>query len=445
MGTGTRAHWSGRLAFVLAAAGSAIGLGNLWKFPYITGMNGGGAFVLVYLICIALVGLPILIGELYIGQKGQSNAVASFEKMHKKGTFWALPGYMGLLAAILILSYYSVVGGWILDFGLRAVSADFEGKSAKVIADMLGGLFSDPGRMAISHTIFMALTTAIVVGGVKNGLERWTKILMPTLFVLLVIMFIKAIGMGGFGKAMEFLFKPDFAKLTAESILEAVGHSFFTLSLGMGAMITYGSYLNENENLIKTGALVAFLDTFIALMAGVVIFSIVFSFDLEPGSGPGLMFATLPGLFAQLPGGYYLAVAFFALVSFAALSSSVSILEVTVSYFSEKMNQSRKKVSIISGLVIYVMGFLPLLSFNKAADVKIFGVGFFDLFDIISSNYLLPIGGLLISLFMGWILSKDACDKITGGNKIASAGLLWSLRVVAPGAVFVVLYSKIFG
>lgn len=441
---GTRAHWSGRLAFVLAAAGSAIGLGNLWKFPYITGINGGGAFVLIYLLCIALVGLPILIAEIYIGQKGQSNAIASFEKLHKKGTPWAMPGYMGLLAAILILSFYSVVGGWILDFGMRAVTGEFEGKSANVISEMLGGLFANPGRMAISHTIFMTLTIGIVVGGVKKGLERWTKILMPALFVLLLIMFFKAVSMSGFGKALEFLFSPDFSKLTPASILEAVGHSFFTLSLGMGAMITYGSYLDEKENLVKTGVMVAFLDTFIALMAGLVIFSIVFSFDLEPGSGPGLMFATLPGLFAQLPGGYFMSIAFFALVAFAALSSSVSILEVTVSYFSEKLKKDRKKVSIVAGIIIYIMGFLPLISFNVASDVKVFGLGFFDLFDIIASNYLLPIGGLLISLFLGWVLSKEACDNITNGNKLASAGLMWSLRLIAPGAILVVLYSKIF-
>lgn len=442
---GNRAHWSGRLAFILAAAGSAIGLGNIWKFPYITGINGGGAFVLIYLACIALVGLPILIAEIYIGQKGQSNAVASFEKLHKKNTFWAAPGYMGLLAAILILSFYSVVGGWVLDFGYRAFTFQFEGKSAAVISDMLGGLFSDPSRMAISHTIFMALTIGIVVGGIKNGLERWTKILMPALMVLLAILFVKSMSLDGFGKAVDFLFAPDFSKLSPASILEAVGHSFFTLSLGMGAMLTYGSYLDEKEDLVKTGLMVAFLDTFIALVAGLVIFSIVFSFDLEPGSGPGLMFATLPGLFVQLPGGNFMAIMFFLLVTFAALSSAVSILEVAVTYFSETKGISRNKMAVIAGGVIYVMGYFPLFSFNKLSDVKILGKNFFDLFDVIASNYLLPIGGLLIAMFIGWVLGKDAVKDIVKKDGFATTGLLWLLRVVAPLAVFIILLNKVIG
>lgn len=442
---GTRAHWSGRLAFVLAAAGSAVGLGNLWKFPYIAGVNGGGAFVLIYLVCIALVGLPILIAELYIGQKGQANAVASFELLHKKKTFWAAPGFMGLLSAILILAFYSVVGGWILDFAYMAFTDGFSGKSAEEVSGTLGALLGNPGRMAITHSIFMALTIGIVVGGVKNGLEKWTKILMPVLFVLLLILLAKAVTMDGFGRAMEFLFSPDFSKLTKEGILEAVGHSFFTLSLGMGAMITYGSYLDKKENLIKIGVMVAFLDTFIAILAGIVIFSIVFSFDLEAGSGPGLMFATLPGLFAQIPGGVYMAMAFFVLVGFAALSSSVSILEVAVVYFSETFKISRKKMALTAGIIIYIMGYLPLLSFNKLAEVKVLGLNFFDLFDAASSKYLLPLGGMMIALFLGYILGKEACLKITKGNELAATGLMWTSRVLAPGAVAVVMYNMIIG
>ncbi|MFK8139258.1 MAG: sodium-dependent transporter [Bdellovibrionales bacterium] len=440
---GNRAHWSGRFAFILAAAGSAIGLGNLWKFPYVTGVNGGGAFVLLYLACIAAVGLPILIAEIYIGQNSQSNAVQSFEKLYKKGTAWRAPGFMGLIAAILILSFYSVVGGWVMDFEYRSIMMEFKSASGEEISKMLGGLFENPGRMAIWHTIFMGLTVGIVVGGVKDGLERWNKILMPTLFLILVILLVRSFYLEGFSDAVSFLFQPDFSKLTPASILEAVGHSFFTLSLGMGAMITYGSYLDKKENLLRTAVTVAFLDTFIALIAGLVIFSIVFTYGLEPGGGPGLMFQTLPGLFAQLPGGSYISIGFFFMVLFAALSSAVSILEVSVSYFSESKNLDRKKVAIVSGGIIYIMGYLPLLSFNHLSDVKVLGLNFFDLFDKISSSYLLPIGGMLISLFMGWKLSRKAVEKVVGGPGLAATGLLWLLRVVAPLAVLAVIINGI--
>lgn len=441
---GQRVHWSGRLAFILAAAGSAIGLGNIWKFPYIAGVNGGGAFVLIYLLCIACVGLPVLISEIYIGQRTQSNAVRAFEKLSgDKKTFWSAPGYMGLISAILILSFYSVVGGWVLDFFYQSVSFQFQGKSAAEISDILGGMLGDPVRMSISHTLFMGLTVAMVYGGIKDGLERWTKILMPALLVLLVAMLAKSVSLDGFSAAISFLFSPDFSKLSPAGILEAVGHSFFTLSLGMGAMLTYGSYLNEKEDLLKTGLMIAFLDTFIALLAGVVIFSIVFSFDLEPASGPGLMFATLPGLLAQMPGGDYLSIIFFMLVLFAALSSAVSILEVAITYFSETLNKDRKKVTLGAGLVIYLMAYLPLFSFNYWKEVKVFGLNFFDLFDSTSSHYLLPIGGLMISLFMGWRLGLDDSMRVTSGNKPLALGLMWLTRVVAPIAIAVVIYQKV--
>lgn len=438
-----RASWSGRLAFVLAAAGSAIGLGNIWKFPYITGVNGGGAFVLIYLACIALVGIPIFIAELYVGQQSQKNTVQAFEVLHKPKTLWRLPGWLGLVSAVLILSFYSVVGGWILDFEFRSLLGEFSTQNDEFIKGRLASLFADPGRQLMWHTIFMALTIGIVLGGVKNGLERWNKILMPALIGILGLLLLQALFLPGFGKAVRFLFSPNVSKLTVDGLLEAVGHSFFTLSLGMGAILTYGSYLSQKENLSRTALIVALMDTAVALSAGVVIFSVVFSYDLEPGAGPGLIFATLPMLFAKMPGGYALSVSFFLLVAFAALTSAVSILEVVVAYFTEKKNMNRGRATWLCGVSIYAVGLLTVFSTNLLAEVKIFGLNFFDLFDKLTSSYFLPIGGLLISLFVGWVLGEGAVEKVYGQKKFLAFCLLWSLRIIAPLAIAAILIQKL--
>lgn len=452
MNQSTRAHWSGRIAFVLAAAGSAIGLGNIWKFPYITGENGGGAFVLIYLACIAAVGLPILIAEMYIGQKAQRNTVEAFEVTHKKGTFWRLPGWLGLISAFLILSFYSVVGGWILDFEFRSLINEFGGKSEQEIGDTLSGLFSAWPRQLLWHTVFMCLTVGIVLGGVKDGLERWNKILMPVLLAILALLLVRVMFLPGFGQAITFLFSPDTSKLNAAGVLEAVGHSFFTLSLGMGTLITYGSYLKQGENLPKIAVAVAFMDTIIALVAGIVIFSVVYSFNMEPGAGPGLILVTLPTLFSKMAGGYIISVAFFLLVSFAALTSAVSILETVVAYWDETRNVDRKKGAIMVGIAIYLIGLLSVFSTNILSGFKMFGgvlskdgLTFFDLFDKLTSSYFLPIGGLLIALFFGWTLGEKAIKEATqSDNKLFNKGLLWTARIIAPGAVLDVLLNLVF-
>lgn len=439
-----RAQWGSRLAFILAAAGSAIGLGNLWKFPYVTGINGGGAFVLVYLICILFVGVPVLLAELYIGQQSQTNTVNAFEVMHKKRTLWQLPGWMGIISAFLILSFYSVVGGWILDFTYHSVLGTFSGapENAKTA---LNSLFQDPLRQTLWHFLFMFSACAIVIGGIKEGLEKWNKILMPTLLILLLALLVKSFFLNGFSQAIDFLFEPNFSMLTSESILEAVGHSFFTLSLGMGAIITYGSYLSKKEDLVKVSFALALLDTLIALVAGLVIFSIVFSFDLEPASGPGLIFATLPTLFSQMPGGYFLSLAFFILVGFAALTSAVSILEVQISYLTDKHKISRKKLTAITAAITFLTGLLSVFSTNIMSDIKIFDLTFFDLFDKLTSNYLLPIGGLIISLFFGWVLGPKATKHICGKSRLAHLGLLWITRIIAPFAILLVIYNLTIG
>jgi len=443
--TSNRVHWSGRLAFVLAAAGSAVGLGNMWKFPYITGTNGGGAFVLIYLLCIAAVGIPIFIAELYIGQQGQKNAVGSFQEVHKKSTPWRSIGWLGLISAFLILSFYSVVGGWVLDFEFRALTGQFLHQSDDQIEATLGALFSDPIRQLFWHMIFMGLVVGIVIGGVKRGLERWNNILMPGLIFMLLALLAYSFTLDGFGKSVRFLFSFDASQLSAAGVLEAVGHAFFTLSLGMGAMITYGSYLRKKEELAKTALIVGFMDTAIALVAGLIIFAIVFSFGVEPGAGPALMFKTLPMLFVKLPGAYFISVAFFLLVTFAALTSAVSLLEVVVAYWEENHRVSRLKTALVAGLSIWGLGILTVLSTNELSGFTIAGLTFFDLFDKLTSQYFLPIGGLGISLFFGWVLGPKAVEYTVGSdNRWAAKGLLWSARVIAPAAVGFILLNKIW-
>lgn len=440
-----RTHWSGRLAFFLAAVGSAVGLGNIWKFPYITGENGGGAFVIVYLACIAAIGIPIFIAELYIGQKSQKNAVTAFTTLHRPGTPWQAAGWLGIVSAFLILSFYSVVGGWVLDWEFKSILNHFSGKSGDQVDAMLNELFASPIRLLFWHFIFMAMTVGIVIGGIKEGIERWVKILMPALFGILVFLFLWCTQLEGFGKAVEFLFAPDFSKLSGKAIVIALGHAFFTLSLGMAAMVTYGSYLDQDEDLVKTTLAISAADTFIALMAGVVIFSIVFSFGLEPSSGPGLMFVTLPSLFNQIPGGYVVSILFFILVAFAALTSAISLLEVVITYLVDERNIDRKKATLVVGGVIYLLGVLAALSFNVLADVKIAGMTFFDLFDGITANVFLPVGGLLIALFFGWVIGGKgvaAAIRADEGSPLA-LGLLWTVRVVTPICVLWVLLGLI--
>ena len=430
-----RSHWSGRLAFILAASGSAIGLGNIWKFPYITGENGGGAFVIIYLLTILIVGLPIFIAEVYIGQNAQKNAVSAFNVIHGKPSPFRAIGVLGILSAFLILSFYSVVGGWILSFEYKVLTGAFTDATPETISGMLGGLLGDWKSLLFWHTLFMLITAGIVVGGIKGGIERGAKILMPGFFVLLTLLLFITMSLDGFGDAFAFLFQPDFSKLTGKSILEAVGHSFFTLSLGMGAMITYGSFLEKKEQVFKIAIAVCALDTNVAVMAGLVMFSVTFTYGQEPSSGPALMFSTMPMLFSQMTGGTYLLAAFFALVTFAALSSAISLLEVVVAYFSEERNMSHKKATVIFAGIIWAVGILCALSFNVLSGV----FDFFDFFDKSTTHVLMPFGGLLTAIFFGWIIPEEKVYGIFGGPTTAARCIRFISRFIAPTAVAVVM------
>ena len=443
----SRASWNTNVGFMLAAIGSAVGLGNVWKFPYMAGVNGGGAFVLVYLVCIAIVGIPILMAEMYIGQKSQANAINAFEKLHKKGSPWMVGGWMSVVASVLFLSFYSVVGGWVLDFEFNSIFNKFSGMSSTEIEGALDGLFGSAGRLILWHAIFMAIVTYIVYMGVERGLERWNKILMPALFAILALLFVKAVTMEGFGPALAFLFIPDFSQLSWRAVLDAIGHSFFTLSLSLGTIITYGSYLRSSNDLPKLALSVAFMDTLIALIAGTVIFSIVFSFGMDPGEGPGLVFSTLPSLFVQMTGGYFLSVVFFLLLTFAAITSAVSILEPSVAFVNEKWKLPRVQATILCSSVTFLLGILCALSFNHLSEFKVLDLNIFDLFDKLAANWLMPLAGMVTALFLGWHLSRPAIKEILKEFHIPylEDTLLWVTRIVAPAGILIILLRVIFG
>ncbi|MBQ93767.1 MAG: sodium-dependent transporter, partial [Marinobacter sp.] len=366
-----RGLWSSRLAFILAATGSAVGLGNIWKFPYVTGENGGGAFVLVYLLCIAVVGIPIMMAEVMIGRRGGRSPVKSLSLIAQHDRLkpaWKLVGAIGILAGFLILSFYSVIGGWAISYVGTTASGQLAGQSADTVGAIFSGLLSDPTKLLAWHTLFMAMVMVVVVRGVRSGLERAVSILMPALFVLLLIVVGYAMTTGHFGQAAAFLFQPDFSKLTTSGILVALGHAFFTLSLGMAVMMAYGSYLPKNISIAKTSITVSVIDTGVALLAGLAIFPIVFANGLEPGAGPGLIFQTLPLAFGQMPMGSLFGTLFFVLLIFAAWTSGISLLEPIVEWLEERKGMNRTVSTLGAGFVCWGLGIASILSLNLWSD-----------------------------------------------------------------------------
>lgn len=443
-----RGLWSSRLAFILAATGSAVGLGNIWKFPYVTGENGGGAFVLVYLLCIAVVGIPIMMAEVMIGRRGGSSPVKSLRLIAEQDRLkpaWKLVGAVGILAGFLILSFYSVIGGWAISYVGTTASGQIAGQSADAIGAIFSGLLSSPSTLLAWHTLFMALVMVVVVRGVRSGLERAVSILMPALFVLLLIVVGYSMTTGHFGQAAAFLFQPDFSKLTTSGILVALGHAFFTLSLGMAVMMAYGSYLPKKISIAKTSITVSVIDTGVALLAGLAIFPIVFANGLEPGAGPGLIFQTLPLAFGQMPMGTLFGTLFFVLLIFAAWTSGISLLEPIVEWLEERKGLNRTVSTLGAGIVCWALGIASILSLNLWADFAplgfvptLEGKTIFDLLDFFTANILLPLGGLLVALFAGWVMSRQAMEK----ELALSPGMfnLWliTVRFVTPVAVAVV-------
>jgi len=439
-------QWSSRLAFVLAATGSAVGLGNIWKFPYITGENGGGAFVLVYLLCIFAIGVPIMAAEIMLGRRGRKSPINTMRDLAKEAganPFWKTLGWVGVVAGFLILSYYSVIAGWAMAYVVRVASGMFEGVTADGVGSIFGQFVADPEKLLAWHSLFMIITMLVVARGVK-GLERAVKFLMPALLLLLVLLVGYAMDQGAFRQAVNFLFNPDFSKLNSEGVLTAMGHAFFTLSLGMGSIMVYGAYLPSKVSIGSTAVIIALADTAVALLAGLAIFPIVFIHGLEPGSGPGLIFQTLPIAFGQMEYGAFFGTMFFVLLVFAAWSSSISLIEPAVAWLVENKKMSRMRACIWSGLVTWLVGIGTVLSFNIASDIKFYDKTFFDVLDYLTANIMLPLGGLSIAVFAGWVMTKEVTKEELNFNKPAVfKAWLFLVKYVSPVAVVIVFLKAV--
>jgi len=437
--------WRSRWLFILAATGSAVGLGNIWKFPYITGENGGGAFVLVYLLCICLIGLPVMIAEVLLGRAGRQspiNTMSAIAKDQQVSSAWAGIGWMGALSGFLILSFYSVIAGWALDYVFNTASGAFNGVTAQQSGEMFSALLASPQTLLFWHSVFMLLTLGVVARGVNKGLEKAIQVLMPLLFLLLAVLLVYAFSLDGFWQGFDFLFSFDFSKLSSESVIVALGHAFFTLSLGMGAIMAYGAYMPGNVSIGKTVLMVGALDTLVALVAGLIIFPIVFSNGLEPSAGPGLLFQTLPVAFGQMPFGVVFGSLFFILVAFAAWSSSISLGEPVVAWAVETLGISRVRAAVIVGLVGWLLGIGTILSFNLWSDVTLFGKTIFDTLDFLTANIMLPLGGLLIAVFVGWRMKpSDVVAEAAMGNVLLYNIWRFSLKFIAPVGIAFVLYN----
>ncbi|MCZ6710038.1 MAG: sodium-dependent transporter [Gammaproteobacteria bacterium] len=456
--TGTESRhgmWTSRWLFVLAAAGSAVGLGNIWKFPYIAGENGGGAFVLVYLACVAVIGIPIMMAEVLIGREGRQspiNTMRTLIQQHHRKPAWVLIGWMGVLAGFLILSYYGVIAGWALSYIWRMADGSFIGASGALADQTFSDFLADPWKLIFWQTIFMVATVYIISRGVTKGLERAVRWFMPMLFVLLAVLLGYAVNSDGFAQGWDFMFGFNWDAIDQGALLVAMGHAFFTLSLGMGAIMVYGAYLPSGTSIAQSVVIIAILDTAVAIAAGLAIFPIVFANGLEPSQGPGLMFVTLPLAFGQMPLGALFGTIFFVLVSFAAITSAISISEPALAYLVEQYNAKRWRVAVSLGVICWALGLLTVFSFNVWSDVYLLdqftafaGKTIFDLIDYLTANVMLPLGGMFIALFAAFGLPKTVIGAQLGLSGGFSAGV-WKIvcGVVAPVGVLFVVVAAVF-
>jgi len=440
-----RGNWGSQFGFIAAAAGSAVGLGNIWRFPYITGQYGGAAFVLVYLLFVLLICIPIMNSELLVGRKSERNAVGAF-KVLAPGSPWWIVGAMGILAGFIILSYYSVIAGWAVAFIFKSGAYMATGAEH---ANIFVGHITSPVAPLIWHAIFMFMCIGIVAAGIEKGIEKYSKILMPMLVLIMLVLIIRSVTLPGAGAGLSFYLKPDFSKLSAEGILAALGQAFFSLSLGMGCMIVYGSYLKKDQDIPANSYWIAGADTGIALLAGFAIFPAVFAFGLEPGAGPGLTFITVPAVFAAMgPVGHFFGILFFFLLTIAALTSAISLLEVVSAYFIDEAKWNRKKAVWIMGIIIFLLGVPSSLGLGIWSNVKILGGrDILDSLDFVASNILLPLGGFLLCIFIGWYWGTDkAIEEANTGAKGAitlGGGYRFLIKYVAPIAIFIVFLKSI--
>nr|WP_259547768.1 sodium-dependent transporter [Heyndrickxia oleronia] len=435
-------QWSSKLGFILAAAGSAIGLGAIWKFPYIAGQNGGGAFFLIFILFTLLLGLPLLLAEFSIGRLTQENAVDSYRKIAPKAK-WHWIGILGMIACFILLSFYSVIGGWIIIYLYKAITGQLNVLSSDQYTQVFGDTISDPIISLIVQLLFILMTIVVVARGVQKGIEQASKIMMPALFILFILLVIRSITLDGAMAGISFLLQPDFSKLTSKTILEAMGQSFFTLSVGVSVMVTYSSYLPKNQSLPRSAFSIVGMNLVIVLLAGLAIFPAVFALGLEPGAGPVLLFNVLPTVFSQLPLGMLFFIAFLILFLFAALTSAFSMLEIIVSVITKKDIKGRKKWSWIIGIAIFIFGIPSALSYGALGEVTLLGKTFFDLMDYTVSNILMPLGALLIAIFVPLKVKKSVLyEELKQGSGL-KRGLFeawyFLIRFVAPILIFVVM------
>jgi neurotransmitter:Na+ symporter, NSS family len=441
-----RDNFSSKFGVIAAAAGSAIGLGNIWRFPYVAGENGGGAFLLIYLGFIFAIGLPAMLSEFVIGRKAQRNAYGAFKKLSPKTPFY-LVGLMGIVAAFVILAFYSTISGWTLEYLYQSIMNGFADKNSAALKTSFETFQAGSFRPLLWQLIFMLFTGWIVYSGIKNGIEKSTKILMPLLLVLIIAMCIRSLTLPGASKGLNFLFNPDFSKITWNVVLQALGQAAFSLSIGMGTLITYGSYIQKNNNLSNTALQVSLADTLIAILAGIMIFPAVFAFNINPSEGFGLVFIVLPGIFQQMAGGYIFSILFFILLSVAALTSTISVLEVVVAYFNEELKISRKKAAVLASFLISVLGIFCTMSFGLLKNFKIWDLSLFRLLEFTAANVLLPLGALLIVVFLAWFLGRKAINEELSNNgklRLPFSGIfLFIVKFVAPVAIALVFLSGI--
>jgi len=445
-----RAHWKSKAGFVLAAAGSAVGLGNIWRFPYITGENGGGLFVLVYLACIAFVGLPVMAAEILLGRASQKSPVGAMRTLAGKRSPWISFGWLGVASSFLILSFYSVVAGWSLHYTMLAVTGQLSNYGAEAVGGVFAELVANPGLNLMWHVIFLAITAGVVMGGVAKGVERWSVILMPALFVMMGILFVRALTLSGFGDAMGFIFGFHATDFTRGSLVEALGHAFFTLSLGMGSILTYGSYLRKDDDIVAASITVSAVDTGIALLATMILFPIIFSNGMAPDQGPGMVFQTIPIALVSMPATGILGTIFFGLLVVAALTSAISMLEVTTSFLIDEKGWGRHRATLVAVGSIAVIGIPSALTSSVALFggdfAGVFGMNWFDGLSYLTNNWMLPLGGLGIALFTGWRID-DAIrhHHFLSGTKLAMfyKGWLLLLKFVVPVAIVYIFLNAV--
>jgi len=448
--TAKRDSFASSFGVLVAMAGSAVGLGNLWRFPYLVGENGGAAFILIYLGFVILAGLPVMLAEFIIGRRGQASARGAFQKL-APGSRWGITGLLGVICCVLIISFYSVVGGWCSEYLFKAVRFDFTDGNPENLKTMFSSFSTSAWLPIIGHTVFLVLTAGVVIAGVQNGIEKFSKVMMPLLFLIIIGIAVRSMTLPGSGPGLRFLFQPDWSKVTSQTFLSALGQAFFSLSLGSCMVVTYASYVKKDANIISLSTQTAVADTVFAIFAGCAIMPAVFAFGISPGEGPDLVFVTLPHIFSQMPLGGVIAIFFFVALLLAALTSSISILEVIVAFCIEEFKMKRKVAVVVVFFIIWVLGCLCSLSMGPLSDWKVLGKTIFDLFDFLSADFLMLIGGLLMVIFVGWKLGKATVfDELTNGGTLHVPAwllktILFLIRFAAPAALLAIAIFQVKG